>query len=68
MDVSGTLSSHANISYGVPQGSILGPLSVLIYFNDMSGAASNELLLHADDSAILVADKCLLSCRMNLRL
>ena len=26
VDVSGTLSSHANISCGVPQGSIMGPL------------------------------------------
>ena len=25
----------------------------------MSGAVSNKLLLYADDSAILVADKCL---------
>ena len=59
MDVSGTLSSHANILCGVPQGSILGPLLILIYVNDMSGAISNKLLLYADDSAILVADKCL---------
>ena len=59
VDVSGTLSSHANIPCGVPQGSILGPLLFLIYVNDMSGAVSNKILLYADDSAILVADKCL---------
>ena len=59
VDVSGTLSSHANISCGVPQGSILEPLLFLIYVNDMSGAVCNKLLLYADDSAILAADKCL---------
>ena len=60
VDVLGTLSSHANIFLrGVPQGSILRPLSFLIYVNDMSDAVNNTLLLYADDSAILVADKCL---------
>ena len=59
VDVSGTHSSHANISCGVPQGSILGSLLFLIYVNDISGAVCNKLLLYADDSAILVADKCL---------
>ena len=53
------LSSHANISLGVPQASILGPLLFWIYVNDMSGAVSNKPVLYADDSAILVADKCL---------
>ena len=57
VDVSGTLSSSAEIKCGVPQGSILGPLLFLINVNDMSGVVNNKLLLYADDSAILVAFK-----------
>ena len=57
VDVSGTKSSYARISCAVPQGSILGPELFLIYVNDMSGVVTNKLLLYADDSAILVADK-----------
>ena len=57
VDVSGTLSSSAEIKCGVPQGSILGPLLFLIYVNDMSGVVNSKLLLYADDSAILVSDK-----------
>ena len=57
VDVAGTSSTCENITCGVPQGSILGPLSFLIYVNDMSGVIGNKLLLYADDSAILVADK-----------
>ena len=57
VDVSGILSSSAAISCGVLQGSILGPLLFLIHVNDMSGAVNHKLLLYADDSAIMVADK-----------
>ena len=57
VDVSGPLSSSAEIKCGIPQGSILGPLLFLIYVNDMSGVVNNKLLLYADDSAILVADR-----------
>ena len=52
VDVAGTFSSCENITCGVPQGSILGPLLFLIYVNDMSGVIGNKLLLNADDSAI----------------
>ena len=57
VDVSGTFSVCDKIRCGVPQGSILGLLLLLIYVNDMSGAVENKLLLYADDPAILVADK-----------
>jgi hypothetical protein len=59
VDISGTFSSTATVTCGVPQGSILGPLLFLIYVNDMSALIKNKLLLYADDSAILVSHKCL---------
>lgn len=57
VDVSGTFSSTAYVTCGVPQGSILGPLLFLAYVNDMSGVVQNKLLLYADDSAILLSGK-----------
>ena len=43
----------------MPQGSIfiLGPLLFLIYVNDMESAVDCDLLLYADDSALLIRGK-----------
>ena len=49
-------SDQSTISCGLPQGSILGSLLFLIYVNDMKGSLDCDLLLYADDLALLVSD------------
>ena len=53
VSINGINSNSRNLSYGVPQGSILGPLLFLIYINDFT-KSSEELsfILFADDSNI----------------
>ena len=50
-------SKPGNLSCGVPQGSILGPLIFLLYVNDMARAVNCDLLLYADDSCLIFRDK-----------
>ena len=52
-----TLSDAGNLTCGVPQGSILGPLLFLIYINDMPQATTCDLLLYADDSCLIYQHK-----------
>jgi len=53
------ISSHLeNISCGVPQGSILGPILFLIYINDMHNAVpERNIKLFADDANIFIHSK-----------
>ena len=57
-NVNNHISKKEVINYGVPQGSVLGPLLFLLYINDIS-TASQVLKFHlfADDTNILYSNK-----------
>ena len=53
--IDGQKSDWLNISAGVPQGSVLGPLLFLVYINDIASVVQSEIHLFADDTIIYVA-------------
>ena len=56
--VSGAMSSPQPVSYGVPQGSILGPLLFLLFISDLPNCLTHSTpVLFADDTNITVAGR-----------
>ena len=55
VEISHSKSDQNNVTCGVPQGSILGPLLFSIYVNDMIQAVNCDLYLYADDSALVIS-------------
>ena len=55
VDINGHESKLLSIDYGVPQGSILGPLLYLIYVNDIYNSCDGNILSFADDTTLFVS-------------
>ena len=69
--VNGFDSERRDMNYGVPQGSVLGPLLFLIYINDLHNAIKFSTVHHfADDTNLLITNVSIkkIQIQMNLDL
>jgi hypothetical protein len=58
--VNGAGSEWENVTSGIPQGSVLGPILFVIYINDLPDTVESDSYLFADDTKVLVSSFLLL--------
>ena len=65
ININTTYSSPSNLLCGLPQGSILGPLLLPPYMNDLPQAVVSDSLLYANDTCIASNIKAKLKLKSN---
>ena len=59
-------SAHIDVTVGIPQGSVLGPLLFILYVNDLVDVAPDiHFTLYADDTSIVLSNKSLESLQVS---
>ena len=57
VSVKNSSSSMSNITLGVPRGSVLGPVFLLLYINDMHRSSNQMRFIHfVDDTTVFASD------------
>ena len=62
--INSVLSSWLQVTSGVPQGSVLGPLLFALYINELPSLVSSQLLMFADDIKLYRRIRSSIDCRI----
>ena len=65
--IDGQASDMKNVTHGVPQGSILGPLCFNLFINDLPLAVDVNTVLFADDAAFVITAPTLIELYSKIR-